>query len=50
MKQGKRPTKRHKVAMIAAGLKPVEWLVTKNLESELHIVQKITGKEKVIPA
>ncbi len=51
MKNGKRPTKRQKEAMIAAGLNDKEWLVTKNLtetKNELHIVHRNSEEKKVI--
>lgn len=48
MKQGKRPTRRQKQAIIFAGLDPRSWVVVKNLEEELHIVHRETGRLKVI--
>jgi hypothetical protein len=48
MKHGKRPTNRQKQLMSEAGLNSKEWLVTKNLDFEIHIVHKQTKKEKVI--
>jgi hypothetical protein len=50
MKHGKRPTIRQKSLMNEAGLNPKEWLVTKNLDFEIHIVHKQTKEEKVIAA
>jgi hypothetical protein len=50
MKHGKRPTNKHKQLMSDAGLNPKEWLVTKNLDCEIHIVHKQTKEEKVIAA
>ena len=48
MKNGKRPHKKHKIAIKNAGMNPSNWLVTKNLPSEIHIVHKLSGNERVI--
>lgn len=50
MKQGKRPTRNQKKAVIAAGLNPANWLVFKNLNGELHLVHREVGTTKVIPS
>jgi hypothetical protein len=50
MKQGKRPTKKQKMALKAARLNPENWLVTKNVQGKLHIVHRETGRERIIPA
>lgn len=52
MKNGKRPTLRQKKVMKANGLVPENWLVVKDLGSELHIVsrmslKKVGGKPKL---
>ena len=52
MKKGKRPTLRQKKIMKASGLIPENWLVVKDLGSELHVVsrmslKKIGGKPKL---
>lgn len=48
MKNGKRPTKKQKMQIIDAGWNPDNWLVTKNLPDQLHLVHRNTNKEKVI--
>lgn len=52
MKNGKKPTLRQKKIMRASGLVPENWLVVKDLGSELHVVsrmslKKIGGKPKL---
>jgi hypothetical protein len=49
MKQGKRPTKKQKNDIKSVGLNPENWLVTKNLHHELHIVHRFTNTQKIIP-
>jgi hypothetical protein len=46
MKQGKRPTRKQKLVLKAARLNPENWLVTKNLQGELHLVHRESGKER----
>ncbi|WP_078430459.1 DUF6906 family protein [Alkalihalobacterium alkalinitrilicum] len=46
MKQGKRPTKKQKIAIEERGLKASDWLITKSLTKRLHIIHKSTGEEK----
>lgn len=48
MKHGKRITLRQRKLIKAAGLNPDNWLVTKRLSNELHIVHKLNGKERVV--
>lgn len=50
MKNGKRPTRKQKGALIAVGLNPNNWLVFKVIGSQLHLVHRETGTKKVIPA
>jgi hypothetical protein len=50
MKQGKKPTKRHIIAMVKTGLNPDHWLVTKSLPNEVCLVHRESGAERVIPA
>jgi hypothetical protein len=51
MKHGKKPTNKQKQAIEKAGLKPENWLVTKSLSGELHIVTKDKpAKQRVVPA
>ncbi|WP_204166783.1 hypothetical protein [Bacillus sp. CGMCC 1.16541] len=40
MKNGKRPTKKQKQQIEAAGLNSSDWLIVKNLEQELHLVHR----------
>lgn len=52
MKNGKKPTMRQKQIMKASGLVPENWLVVKDLGSELHVVsrmslKKVGGKPKL---
>lgn len=52
MKNGKKPTLRQKQIMKASGLAPADWLVVKDLGSELHVVsrmslKKVGGKPKM---
>lgn len=49
MKSGKRPSRRQKVIIKAAGLNPDNWLVVKNFHDELHIVHRVSTKIRVIP-
>ena len=48
MKNGKRPNKAQKISMVAAGLNASEWLVVKNLDSELHIVNRNSNDLKIL--
>lgn len=50
MKNGKKPTRQQQVAIIAANLNPNDWLIMKNLSSELHILHRDNKESKVIPA
>lgn len=48
MKHGKKPTLEQKRLMQNWKLDPAEWLVTKNLSNRLELVNKNTGKKKII--
>ncbi len=48
MKQGKKPTKKQKLAIAAARLNPDNWLVIKNLPGELHLQHRFTGRVRVL--
>ncbi|WCK53867.1 hypothetical protein PP175_21495 [Aneurinibacillus sp. Ricciae_BoGa-3] len=50
MKQGKRPTRKQKEAMLLVRLNPENWLVTKNVSDKLHLVHRETDRERIIPA
>jgi hypothetical protein len=50
LKNGKKPTRQQQVAIIAANLDPKDWLIMKNLSSELHILHRIKKESKVISA
>ncbi len=47
--KGKRPTRRQKMAIKKCGLNPNNWLVTKNLPLELHLVHREIGTTRKIP-
>ncbi|MEZ2660536.1 DUF6906 family protein [Aneurinibacillus aneurinilyticus] len=49
MKQGRKPTRKQKLAMKAVRLNPENWLVTKNLPGELHLVHRETDSRRTIP-
>jgi hypothetical protein len=49
VKNGKRPSRRHKLIMIKAGLNPNNWLITKNLHDQIHLVHKYSDQEQVLP-
>lgn len=48
MKHGKRPTKKHKIIIQNAGYNPANWLVTKNLPNEIHIVHRVLSNVEII--
>jgi len=48
MKNGKRPTKKQKIAISGAGLNIDNWLVEKNPVGKLHLVHRHTLSKKVI--
>lgn len=48
--QGKRPTLRQKKAIAGMGLNPENWLIAKAPPGELHLIHRLTGTKKVIPA
>jgi len=51
MKHGLKPTNKQKQAIEKAGLKPENWLVTKSLSKELHLVTKEEPiKQRIVPA
>lgn len=50
MKNGKRPTRRQKDAIAALKLNVDNWLVSKATAGQLHLVHRMTGTTKVIPA
>lgn len=45
MKNGKKPTLRQKLWMRSHGLVPENWLVVKDLGSELHVVSRVSLKK-----
>lgn len=45
MKNGKRPTRKQKNLIEAAGYKPENWLVVKDLGNTLHIVSRVSLKK-----
>ncbi|SFF22604.1 hypothetical protein SAMN04487969_11931 [Paenibacillus algorifonticola] len=48
MKNGKRPTRRQQAAIAAAGLTVENWLVTKHLPNELHLVHRFASAKRII--
>lgn len=48
VKQGKKPTNKQRDIIKNAGLKPENWLVVKNLQHELHIVNRSSNKQRII--
>lgn len=52
MKQGKKPTRKQKIAIKEARLNPDNWLVVKDLShlNTLEIVHRNTGTIRKIPA
>lgn len=48
MEHGKKPTVEQRKEIVAAGLDPTQWLVTKNLDDRLVLVNSITGKGHII--
>lgn len=48
MKAGKRPTRNQMNLIKYNGLNPENWLVSKNLLEEMHLVHRYTGKLKII--
>jgi hypothetical protein len=50
MKRGRKPTVKQKKAIKWAGLEPEQWLISKNLPNELHLIHRETGTPKVIPS
>lgn len=50
MKQGKRPTRSQKKALVAVGLNPQNWLIYKKTDDRLHLVHRETGTTRIIPA
>lgn len=48
MKAGKRPTLQQKKIIAKYRLNADNWLVTKAPPGELHIVHKLSGKERVL--
>lgn len=50
MKHGKRPTRRQKALIQAAGLNPDNWLVVKDTKPTMTIVHRVSDKTRVITA
>lgn len=48
MKQEKRPTRRQKIAIKAAGWDPENWFVERDTGAEMVIVNRKSGKAKTI--
>ncbi|WP_165921197.1 DUF6906 family protein [Paenibacillus albiflavus] len=50
MARGKKPTRRQKIAMQAAGCSLEVWLIRKAPGNEIHLIHRYTSLVKVIPA
>lgn len=50
MKNGKRPTLKQKLLIHAAKLNSDNWLVTKAIHGQMHLVHRVSGKQRIIPA
>lgn len=48
MKQGKRPTRRQKGEIKAAGLVPENWLVERDTQDKLIVINRFSGKARDI--
>ncbi|KEF40149.1 hypothetical protein M670_00165 [Schinkia azotoformans MEV2011] len=48
MKSGKRPNKKQKIFISQHGLNPDNWLIVKNLDSEMHVIHREVGQVKVL--
>jgi hypothetical protein len=48
MKNGKRPTRRQKIAIETAGLDPYEWFVVKALPGKLEIKHRFNGSTDTV--
>jgi hypothetical protein len=48
MKHGRRPTRRQKEIIKRARLNVDNWLVVKNLQGELHLENRVTGKTRIL--
>jgi len=49
MKQGKCRTRKLQEVIDSEGLNPVNWLVTKTLSNEFHLVHRFTFSIRVVP-
>lgn len=48
MRQGKRPTRTQKIRIKSHGLNPDNWLVVKGYKDILQIMNKASGKTRVL--
>ncbi|KJS85137.1 MAG: hypothetical protein JM58_09160 [Peptococcaceae bacterium BICA1-8] len=48
MKNGKSPTRKQRQQIQKKGLNPLNWLISKNLPQELHLVHRHTNKARVL--
>jgi len=48
MKHGKNPTRKQKVVLKESGLNPENWLVVKNITGQLQLINRTTGRQRVI--
>jgi hypothetical protein len=48
MKKGKRPNRSQKEVIRPSGLNPENWLITKNLPGEMHVVHRETRTKRIL--
>lgn len=48
MKQSKKPTRKQKIILSQARLNPDNWLVVKASAGQLHLMNRETGRKRVI--
>lgn len=44
----KKPTRRQKIAISAAGLDWTSWLVSKEAHDEMHLVSRRSGRRRIV--
>ena len=49
MKHGKAPTKAQKIFLRSFNLDPEGWLIVKNTDKEMLLVNRFTGRTRTIP-
>ncbi|WP_193671970.1 DUF6906 family protein [Bacillus cereus] len=49
MKNGKKPTRKEKMAIKSYNLNPENWLIFKKVDGALHLIHRFTSKTRTIP-